>query len=178
MLHRTFGALIEGEGLVSQSDTSLKSAEPAKSIHVAVYPLTAQTETADAWLPQLETNATRIGALSAMNGAPPTAPGGRSSGREATSESPRIDERTKQVVDNINRGYRLQRFVNACGGRGSFPYQVQRIDLHHRGERQGQKGSGKRGQVIILATIAFFSRFIARSPPAIRWPISFASRLT
>jgi len=36
----------------------------------------------------------------------------------------------------------------------------------------------ERGQVIILATIAFFIRFIARSPPAIRWPISLASLLT
>ena len=36
----------------------------------------------------------------------------------------------------------------------------------------------KRGQVIILVIIAFFIRFIARSPLAIRCPISFASRLT
>ena len=38
-------------------------------------------------------------------------------------------------------------------------------------------GAG-RGQVIILATIAFFIRFMVRSPAAIRSPISFASRLT
>jgi hypothetical protein len=29
------------------------------------------------------------------------------------------DDRDKQVIANIKRGYRLQRFVNACGGRAS-----------------------------------------------------------
>jgi pimeloyl-ACP methyl ester carboxylesterase len=121
LFHRTFGALIEGEGLVSQSDTSLKSAEPAKSIHIAVYPLTAQTETADAWLTLLETNAKRIGAFSRNERRAAHRAWWKEFWERSYIRISAVDNRDKQVVDHINRGYRLQRFVNACGGRGSFP---------------------------------------------------------
>lgn len=121
MLHRTFGALIQGDGLVNESDTTLKSVEPAKSIHIAVYPLTAQTETADQWLKQLNANAKRIAALSrdkrnAAHQAWWKAFWERSHIRISTK-----DDKEKAVVEKINRGYRLQRFINACGGRGNFP---------------------------------------------------------
>jgi len=121
LLHRTFGALIQGEGLISQSDTTLKSAEPANRIQVAVYARTAQTETAEAWLTQLETNAQRIGALPrdqrlTAHRAWWKAFGARSHIRISTEH-----DKDRKVVENINRGYILQRWTNACGGRGKFP---------------------------------------------------------
>lgn len=121
LLHRTFGALIQGEGLVSQSETVLKSAAPANQIHVDVYPVTAKSDSADAWLKELEANVEHIGAIS------------RDERREAhrawwkafwDRSHIRIsteNEKDKKVVENINRGYRLQRYMNACGGRGHFP---------------------------------------------------------
>jgi pimeloyl-ACP methyl ester carboxylesterase len=121
LLRRTFGALIEGEGLISQSDTSLTSAAPANRIHVAVYTLTAQTKTADVWLAQVQADARRIGALSRdqrrlAHRAWWNAFWERSHIRIATQ-----DDKDRKVVENINRGYILQRWINACGGRGRFP---------------------------------------------------------
>lgn len=121
LLHRTFGALIQGDGLVSKSDTTLKSAKPETDIHIAIYPLTAQTETADAWLAQLETDANRIGALSRNERRAAHRAWWKEFWERSYIRVSTDDDRDKQVIDNINRGYRLQRFVNACGGRGSFP---------------------------------------------------------
>ena len=121
LLYRTFGALITGEGLVSQSDITLRSATPANSIHLAVYTLTDQTQTADAWIEQLQADAQRIGALScderrAAHRAWWKAFWERSHIRISTK-----DDKDRERVETINRGYRLQRFVNACAGRGRFP---------------------------------------------------------
>ncbi len=121
LLQRTFGALIEGEGLVNQSDTALRSAEPVNSVQLALYTLTAQTETADAWLQQLESDAQRIGALPydqrrAAHRAWWKVFWERSRIRISTA-----DDSDRETVERINRGYVLQRWINACGGRGAFP---------------------------------------------------------
>ncbi len=53
----TFGALVEGEGLLSKSPILLQSAEPTKTIDISVFPLTAQTATAKDWIEKVETQA-------------------------------------------------------------------------------------------------------------------------
>ncbi len=121
LLHRTFGALIEGEGLVSQSDAVLKSAKPTKSIHVAVYPLTSRTTTADEWVKQLEAAAKSIGGLPRDQRL-----AAHCAWWEAFWERSHIrisarNDKDKALVERINQGYRLQRFMNACAGRGTFP---------------------------------------------------------
>jgi len=54
LLHRTFGAAMKGDGLVKSGAQSLKSAAPRQHFALMLHALTAQTETADAWLNQLE----------------------------------------------------------------------------------------------------------------------------
>ena len=129
LFHRTFGALIQGEGLIRQSDTTLKSAEPANRIPVAVYALTAQTETAGAWLTQLEANAQHIGALSRdqrliVHRAWWKAFWERSHIRISTK-----NDKDRKVLENINFGYILQRWINACGGRGKLPIKAAYLGL-------------------------------------------------
>ncbi len=53
-MNRTFGGLIVGEGLQSQDSKTLKTAAPLKKLHLRVHALTAQTDTEDEWLAQLE----------------------------------------------------------------------------------------------------------------------------
>ncbi len=53
LLNRTFGAAIQGGGLVKAHARTLKSARPDKRFDVSIYPLTQQTSTADAWLEAL-----------------------------------------------------------------------------------------------------------------------------
>ncbi|MHC4253785.1 MAG: LamG-like jellyroll fold domain-containing protein, partial [Planctomycetota bacterium] len=50
LMHRTFGGCIRGDGLASAGDRQLKSAAPAKRFVVSVHPLTAQTDTPEAWI--------------------------------------------------------------------------------------------------------------------------------
>ena len=49
-----------------------------------------------------------------------------------------VAERPGDTGSPITRGYTLQRYVQACGGRGVIPDQVQRQHLHRRAEAHGQ----------------------------------------
>ena len=62
LLHRTFGAAMKGEGLVNENETTLKSKEPRQSCLLSIYPLTAQTPTAEGWVDQLGQQIARVDA--------------------------------------------------------------------------------------------------------------------
>ncbi len=54
LLNLTFGAMLVGDGLVSDSSQALASKRPQTAFHLTVHPLTKQTETVDAWLAALK----------------------------------------------------------------------------------------------------------------------------
>ena len=59
LMHRTFGARVQGEGLEADGATTLRSTAAAKRFVVSIYPLTAQTPSADVWRQQLGGSAIR-----------------------------------------------------------------------------------------------------------------------
>ena len=63
LLHRTFGGCIAGEGLVPVDNQTLRSSQPSKRQQAAIYVLTAQTRTPEAWVEQLETLVQAAGAV-------------------------------------------------------------------------------------------------------------------
>jgi hypothetical protein len=108
----TFGAILRGNGLVSVDRTTLRRSEPAARASFSVYPLTAQTDTSEQWLAQVERQATAAGE------------GDWSAHcawwRQFWDRSWVFlsgDEEAKKVT----LGYTLQRFVSACAGRGAYP---------------------------------------------------------
>ncbi|MFZ2656978.1 MAG: DUF5703 domain-containing protein [Victivallales bacterium] len=116
LLYRTFGACIEGSGLVSGSPTSLKSAAPQKSVVLSIYPLCSQTRTSDEWLKQLDQNMSLNPALNMEN--------------DRTAHSAWWNEFWNRSwiritgnpeVETLTRAYALQRWVSACAGRGAYP---------------------------------------------------------
>ena len=116
LLHRTFGAAITGAGLVSAGDASLKSERPGRSFSIDIHPLTAQTDTPGTWLRQLDRHVKNVGHLSKANRLAAhrrwwTDFWNRSWIRVTTSLSSFA----------VTQGYALQRFINACGGRGAQP---------------------------------------------------------
>ncbi len=116
LLHRTFGALLCGDGLVKDGDQALRTATPQTRIAVAIHPLTAQTATQDEWVRAVTKQAARSDAVAreiafAEHAAWWRAFWGRSWIR--VSGTPE--------AETVSRGYELQRFINACGGRGAFP---------------------------------------------------------
>src|ERR1035437_1145463 len=112
----TFGAIIKGEGLVSQNDNTLTSASPVTSQLVSIYPLTATTPNADQWLAQLDQKVIQIDKLQLE--------------KTRVAHQKWWDEfwhrswvfvSGDQDATNATQGCVLQRFITACGGRGAYP---------------------------------------------------------
>lgn len=124
---RVFGGLMEGDGCVKRDKTSLTSgAGGVRRLNVHV--LTRQPATPENWLAAVEsqarlTNATGPEGAWAAHTAHWREFWDRSwiyvrSGPGASMKTPLGDEDEGFVV---TRGYVLQRFINACAGRGTFP---------------------------------------------------------
>jgi hypothetical protein len=112
----TFGAIIKGEGLVSENDTVLVSSKQVKTDLISIYPLTAKTESSSNWKEKLDQQVVRIDDLKL----------------EKTRQAHRqwwgkfwhrswVFVRGDSAANDITQGYILQRFVTACSGRGAYP---------------------------------------------------------
>jgi len=113
LLHRTFGGCIEGKGLVGEDSTTLRSAEARKRFVLSVHVFCDRTETADAWEEGLdclvaENNTVALDAAREAHRAWWEAFWNRSWIRITGSEQ----------AETVSRAYALQRWINACGGRG------------------------------------------------------------
>jgi hypothetical protein len=114
----TFGALVEGDGLVNKSPVLLHSAEPTKRVDISVFPLTAQTETEADWIEKVESRALD---------------NRRKSEKQVLAEHKEwwnqfwerswiyVDSRASGDAFIVGRGYILQNWITACGGRGNRP---------------------------------------------------------
>jgi Domain of unknown function (DUF5703) len=124
---RIFGAIMAGEGFVKQGPKTLVSVK-GDVRRLGVHVLTRQPETPEGWLAAAEAQARAANAV-----APASAwSAHRAFWREfwdrswiyvrsapgATVRTARGDESEGDVV---TRGYILQRFLNACAGRGAYP---------------------------------------------------------
>lgn len=112
LLHRTFGAAIRGAGFEKTAPNTL-TAKPAASHSLAIYPLTAQTDTAQAWLDQLNAAVDKLEKIDLARA-------------RAEHEKWWNDFWNRSYVrvsgtpdaDAVTQAYTLQRWVSACGGRG------------------------------------------------------------
>lgn len=116
LLYRTFGGMVKGRGLVRSDTNSLQSTVSTKRFSVAVHVLTAQTETVGEWLRQLEAQVRRVESVA------------RTQARAAHQRWWLSFWRRSWIVvsgspeaETVTRGYALQRFINACAGRGAYP---------------------------------------------------------
>ncbi|HEV2293096.1 MAG TPA: DUF5703 domain-containing protein [Tepidisphaeraceae bacterium] len=116
LLGRTFGAAMEGEGFRCAGERALKSIGPAASHRLSIYALTAlHPLTVEQWRAQLHTTMAAIAA------------GDRSAARcdherwwEAFWDRSHLFVHSADAF-HVTQGYVLQRFMNACGGRGAQP---------------------------------------------------------
>ena len=112
LLNHTFGAALGGPGLVREGPQALRSAAPARRHVLAVTVLSAKTATADEWLERLD-------GLTAD--APLPSRTAHEAWWNAYWERSWIFVDGDPVCETITRGYVLQRFMNACSGRGGSP---------------------------------------------------------
>lgn len=115
-LKNIFGAIIKGTDLVNKSSKVLESSNPSTSHVVSIFPLTDKNSTPSQWANKLKDNITQIESLDF----------------EATRIAHQnwwnqfwhrswVFVRGDAAATNITKGYILQRFVTACGGRGAYP---------------------------------------------------------
>jgi alpha-L-fucosidase 2 len=112
----TFGAVAKGAGLVSQGDTELDSSAPTTSQLISIVPLTATTDTPEAFLAQLGDLAKQIDALDLEK----TRTEHQKWWDDFWHRSWIFASGPKEAAD-CTEGYVLQRFVTACAGRGAYP---------------------------------------------------------
>ncbi|MBL7134599.1 MAG: hypothetical protein ISS78_10920 [Phycisphaerae bacterium] len=116
LINRTFGCAMLGAGLAAKDNKTLVSAAAGKQFALSVYPLTAQTKTSEAWGKMLDEQV--------------------AAGEKTDLERARAAHRqwwrafwnrswifigSAADAETVTRGYTLQRWINACAGRGNYP---------------------------------------------------------
>lgn len=119
ILDRSFGAVVRAAGFEAASPTELKSAKPATAFSVRIVPLTTFAPSPEAWLAQTEKTADAVPADADARFAAHTAWWHGFWNRSWIDLTPaKADDKAPAQV---SRAYALQRFVNACAGRGALP---------------------------------------------------------
>ncbi len=116
LLHRTFGGMIRGKGLVREGKTVLHSENPSKRFTIPIHILTAQTDTIEEWVKRLEAQAAKAESVTYTQARAAHQRWWRSFWQRSwiiVSGSPE--------AQTVTQGYALQRFINACAGRGAYP---------------------------------------------------------
>jgi alpha-L-fucosidase 2 len=111
----TFGGMIKGDGFVQQNDSTLQSKASHKHL-ISIYPLTAQTLTSNAWKTSLDEQVQKVDRLDIVKT--------RLEHRKWWSNfwnRSWIYIEGDQKASDVTKGYVLQRFISACGGRGAYP---------------------------------------------------------
>ncbi len=113
LLNRTFGGWLTAQGFVKDGDRSLRSPTPVNQFEVRIATDSAQTDSADQWLKQIEKIVVQAEPAAAAE-------------QKASAWWNDFWSRSWIFVEGdqataVTRGYALQRWVTACGGRGNFP---------------------------------------------------------
>lgn len=121
LLNRTFGGLIRSKELDKVTPFMIETRDAVSSFSISVYSLTSNTEAENSWIDEITKKASSIESES------------RNSRLESHKiwwnsfwNSSYIDITTKNQADkervfNVSQGYTLQRYINACSGRGNSP---------------------------------------------------------
>jgi alpha-L-fucosidase 2 len=114
-LNLTFGALAKGTNFSVVNDSLLQSTS-GNSFALSVYPYTAQTSTASLWDTQLASQVTQIDQTDTT-----TAYTNHCTWWDAFWNRSWIFITGDAAATTVTRGYLLQRFMDACQGRGKYP---------------------------------------------------------
>ncbi|MEN9361281.1 MAG: hypothetical protein RL095_2816 [Verrucomicrobiota bacterium] len=110
LLHRTFGGHLSGAGFTPSGERELRSAQNQSSFALTLATHTAQTDSAEAWLKQVENEAAKSSDYSRAL-------------RRTQNWWSQFWARSWVLAgeETVTRGYTLQRFAQAIQGRGSYP---------------------------------------------------------
>ena len=118
LLNRTFGAVMRGPGMSKAGPLALKSAKPGEKFALSITTLTAQTKTADEWVRRIEEEAGKTASV--------TPAAARQQHRQWWNQFwerswMRVTGGEAQETADLSSGWHLNRYQNACAGRGAYP---------------------------------------------------------
>jgi hypothetical protein len=113
LLGRTFGGAIAGGNFAKESPTALKSKQAARQHAISIYALTKTPATQEEWLAELGRVIKRVDST----------PGNQARAAHFAWWDAFWNRSWIRVSGTslVTQGYTLQRFINACGGRGAMP---------------------------------------------------------
>ena len=121
LLHYTFGGLIRSKELVKASIGELKTAKSLNQFSISVYALTAKTTTQKKWTKQINQLTTDIERLSRTQRLNDHKNWWNKFWNRSYIHLSVRNSNEKEKVFNVAKGYTLQRYMNACSGRGNSP---------------------------------------------------------
>ena len=124
LINRTFGGVISGKGLKSKDDKTLATTVPVENMEIQIHPLTAQTKTADEWLLQLEEQRKTVDAAPKSEAWEAHVKWWQSFWQRSwidVTPSAETGQNNSNEAFEVSQAYTLQRWVQACAGRGAYP---------------------------------------------------------
>lgn len=116
LLQKTFGAAMKGAGLTSADDRTLKSARAQNSWRLDLYALTKNAPSPQVWATDMEKLVAETDRVDLEN-----ARAAHQQWWSAFWDRSWIRVTGAPEAEKVTQGYAMQRYMNACGGRGDMP---------------------------------------------------------
>ncbi len=121
LLNRTFGGLITSGQMKKSNSGQLETSKPLMQLSVSVYTVTSQTNSQREWVSQISQKAKDIELLSRDERFQSHKMWWQSFWNRSYINVSTNNATEKETVFNVTRNYALQRYINACSGRGNSP---------------------------------------------------------
>lgn len=121
LLNRTFGGSISSNEMVKKDSLTLVTPSALKEFTISVFALTGISETSSQWADSLQKTRDKTEAISFQKRAANHKKWWNSFWERSYISISSSDSADYNKIKSINQGYRLQRYINACGGRGNYP---------------------------------------------------------
>jgi hypothetical protein len=116
LLHRCFGMVMKGPGLVSSDDQTLKSSSDSKSLRLDLYALTQQAEASESWQAALSKAIKAIDTVKIE-----TARKAHQQWWADFWDRSWVHVGGTPDAEKVSQSYLFQRYMTACAGRGAQP---------------------------------------------------------
>jgi len=120
LLHRNFGVRISGTGLSNVADTTLVSTKARNNFQIQVFPLT-MIGSISSWKRQIVEQSSAVQALALQSRIAAHIKWWRNFWNRSYIFISANDSIENAKANIVTRGYILQRYINACSGRGNSP---------------------------------------------------------
>ena len=121
LINRTFGGVIQCNKMKHESNTTLYTGKTETEFSVSVYALTAQTETIEEWTGLLKKTIQQTEETPREERLSSHRDWWRTFWERSYIYLSSDDSTARENTHALNQGYVLQRYMNACSGRGRFP---------------------------------------------------------